>query len=1009
MGGGEDKGNLEKIVLQQDKDIEHGVKKSISGANIPPLPEYTDEIKSFLEERKKSKPGFTFVNQDKAFLQMARTISTGYPYCVFVGDSGIGKSLMLNTIIDIITGKISLAELKKIMPEAVPLFKKIIDQASKFEHRKYLSLPNMKDPTNVRTIAYTDQAKLDNDHDILMGFCYVVSNMLNTYPLDKKDNLRLSFSSSEFKQYVKSKIHDFHYAAYKDLADSIRKYPKKDSKKQEPVAFVNIELPKRIYSGKGSLTANIEFEGIGALKQLFNKSLNHLNKLKPGIYKPLVDDEEGILVKIMKKYIRLMYNLSRIDVEGLNDKEKEAIFKEEFEAYNKKAILPLKEKYVKGIIKNQGGIIAELEPGVNIYRPRSKISQVTIDDILARLEHIKSIYINSLKEERAQEWMESAVAYFKEEKKLLQDNLMDMFEFAEIQSDRRDEEERKKKKKAKKIIHNGKKKITEKKSEELVDILCFRIPQGLDTYPINDVLMVDEIGYDFSTRKGVTWSKIADISYQSLFGKFGPQKDDDPIPPPHLSVRPPLGSFFSSGILVFQDSFKSFIDVIVSSSEKVQGMKELFLEYLQTGILTIESKGVTYHFEAPKIILGCDNEDPFTTVKSLIPYVIKIEEGLKGRIKTIYVPEIEKNTPEARKGTLEVLYNTIDDFVMSTNKKTGSENRMSITPEAANMLLQSTLLRSDMISLEYREFVKEIEEACAFAISKETDRITPELLREHVKEEIHPAFFIDIDKEKEYGGYFDLPSQQPGHVHGLSIRCCWPGGLVKVRSYFAPGIKSGERTNHFELIDVESDMTDETAIKGYELAKDFTKKIIAKAIKDGKNLCINNDWQIKTHFAENWEGAGGPSASLAIAMSMISALAEEPVYKNRFVTGTIDPMNGDAGRIGGVYYKGLIPLRISELAQKLNQKEEMYFLFPAVNMQELQGGLIFDPFEFEKNIVAMPIHNFEQAYYLFTCGPKISNDDWVNSEKYGKQKLEDTVSKIKYRFSDSYQKILNVK
>jgi len=1013
MNGREDKGNLERIVSQQEKivlqqDIEHGIKKSINGAKIPPLPDYVDEIKSFLDEKKKNKAKLPFVNQEKILLQLARTLSTGYPYCVLVGESGIGKSLVLNYAIDILTGKVSLDELKKVMPEAVPLFKKIIDQANKFEHRQYLSLPNLKDPMNVRTIAYTDQVNIDNDYGHIETFCSAVSNLLNTYPNDNKDSLHLSFSNSEFKQYVKSKTHEFHHAAYRDLSDNIRNNTKKDSKKQEPVAFIEFELPKKLYSSKSSITADIEIIGIKAWKQIVDKTISKLNKLKLGISKPLIKDEEEILKRIERKYNSLVYDLSRIDVGGLGDKDKEAVLREEFEAYNKKIILPLKEKYAKGVIKNQGGIITELNSAVNTYSPKHKISQTTINDIITRLEDLKSSYISSIKEEKTKEWMESVVTYFKQEKKLLQENLMEMFKYAEEQNEKKEEEERKEKKEDKEISE-------EKKENKKVAITCFQIPHGIGTYIINQVMQVQQLGYDFSTRKGVTCSKIGQVSYESLFGRFGNEddgkfgnEDDDDYgeSAPHLTIQPPLGSFFKSGILVFQDSFKSFVDVITSDSENAQGMKELFLEYLQTGMLTIESKGVNYHFEAPKIILGCDNEDPFLSIRG---FHVKNEAGLRGRIKTIYVSDIEKNTPKARRGSLEVLYDTIDAFVVGTNRKTGSENKMSITAEAANMLLQSTLLRSDMINLEYRNFVKEIEDICAYAISKETDLITQELLKEHVKEGIHPAFFIHIDKEEEYGGYFNLPMNQPGHIHGLGVKGSLPGGLVKVRSYFAPGIKSSERTNHFELIDVKSEMADETAIKGYELAKDFTKKIIAKAIKDGKNLCFDNDWQIKTHFSEHWEGIGGPSASLAIAVSMISALAEEPVYRNRFVTGTIDPMNGEVGAIGGVYFKGLVPLRISELSKKFDEKEEMYFLFPAVNLRSLQSNLIFDPFEFEKNIVAMPIHNFEQAYYLFTCGPRISNDDWVNSEKYGKQKLEDTVSKIKYRFSDSYQKILNVK
>jgi predicted ATP-dependent protease len=193
-------------------------------------------------------------------------------------------------------------------------------------------------------------------------------------------------------------------------------------------------------------------------------------------------------------------------------------------------------------------------------------------------------------------------------------------------------------------------------------------------------------------------------------------------------------------------------------------------------------------------------------------------------------------------------------------------------------------------------------------------------------------------------------------------------------------------------------MQDDTSVKGYELAKDFTKKIIARAIKDAKDVKINTDWQLKTQFGGFWEKGGGPSASLAITLSMISVLADEPVYRNRFVTGTIDPIQGEVGAIGGVYYKGLMPMRLSEISRERGENEEMYFLFPAMNLKQLRHELIFDPFEVEKKIIAIPISTFDQAYHLMTCGHTMKSDDWINSGKYGKEKLEETILRIQKRF-----------
>jgi predicted ATP-dependent protease len=306
-----------------------------------------------------------------------------------------------------------------------------------------------------------------------------------------------------------------------------------------------------------------------------------------------------------------------------------------------------------------------------------------------------------------------------------------------------------------------------------------------------------------------------------------------------------------------------------------------------------------------------------------------------------------------------------------------------------------------LASLDYREFTMNIEDICAYAISKNLSTVTSELLKQRLKDDISAGFFSYVDAERYFGGYFDQPISQVGHVNGLSAIDGKVGSIVKVRTYFVPGIDYHKKDIiHFELVDIKSEMTDETAIKGYELARDFTRMLLAKS---GVNWNATNkavDWQLKTHFGESWYGIAGPSASMAIAISMVSALADESLYKNRFITGTIDPVNGDAGRIGGAYMKSLIPLRLKQVSTQLQQENsgEFYFLLPAGNLKELTKESIFDPFNLMENVACLPVMNFRQAYHLLTCGETIKDVDFKNAQKYGEERLEETLKKIKSKF-----------
>ncbi|MBN2053235.1 hypothetical protein JW756_07055 [Candidatus Woesearchaeota archaeon] len=1010
--------------------LKPGIIKEINGRRIPTFPDYTDEIKEFLKEQDDRKPSLPFVNQDKAFMQILRTLSTSYPYVAPIGQSGIGKSMMVDYIINLLTGKTKLEELKQAKPEAVPMLEKIIEGwSNKFGHRKFLSIANLADPLNVDSIAYTSPKTLENDFNTALSFCNDISEYLKNYIRYNKDDIRFNMSEEEFRRFVKLRLHTIYLDVLEEIEKNMRLEQKKDSKSLEPIGFLKFHLPDDIYDKKKQIKAMVDIINI-----INERTNEEEEKTKPEQKEqqkeqqkaeqkeqPLIRHISHTIQEAEDMFKDLLYQASMIDIvysETEEKKERENVFMNEYNSYINTILKPAYEKCKEGKIRNHKLLIGNLLSKVKSQMPERHISQKTIDKIIEELEDFKDTYIKYAEEEKLKSWMSSVVQYFKEEKEIIKDNLLQMVKFDERENDRiRDEiRERRREKDLKKEIarktgfseeSKEKKEKEKKEDDEKIKKLQkkywseFNVPHGIGKRDIERIMTVRELGYDFPTNRGITWTKLGDLEDECLFGLFS-DSDGDEIEnePPHCTIER-LGPFFKSGLLVFPDAFKSFIEFITSKYNASKGLKGQFLEYLQTGVLTIFNGGISYRFEAPKIIIGCDNEDPFELTDNI--FSIREEEGMRSRIKIVNVPHLADNTKEVRKGSIKVIYDTIKKYNEDMQAKGNPEKELGITEEAANMILQAGLESEILASLKYRNLTSKIEELCAYAVSKNEKKITAQLLKEQIKDDLPPDFFYYVDREQKFGGYFDLPEKQQGHVNGLSVFSddngnAAPAEIVKVRSYFKPGIDEEEDTTHFELVDIKSEMTDETTIKGYELAKDFVSSLIHKSFIKGKKFSSGTDWQIKTHFGENWYGGGGPSASVAIALSMLSAVADDPIYKNRFVTGTLDPLMGEVGAIGGTYYKGLIPFRIKELLEKKGEKEQVYFMFPAVNLKDLSRDAIFDPFGLESKVTCIPITTLAQAYHLFTCGPTITEHDWKNAQKLGEQKLEKAIENIYHKF-----------
>jgi predicted ATP-dependent protease len=263
------------------------------------------------------------------------------------------------------------------------------------------------------------------------------------------------------------------------------------------------------------------------------------------------------------------------------------------------------------------------------------------------------------------------------------------------------------------------------------------------------------------------------------------------------------------------------------------------------------------------------------------------------------------------------------------------------------------------------------------------------------KESFSPDFFSTINFEQSFDRYFDLPKKIVGRVNGLALygddsRAV----LFPVQSelvYLLDPLKNNEY--RFELLDAKSGLATEVTMKGFERVSLFMLKYLQPAFE----VLRKQQWKVSSEIYDEWDPVDGPSASMAAAISIISAMSDTPLYKNRFVTGALSP-GGKANIIGGTYWKGMVPMRLKELAMQ-KDNEPTYFVFPAANLTELTKDLVWDAFDLTKKVGLLPVSTIAEAYHYLTT-ETITKDDILHAEELGKQDLLQSLDKIIKRFSE---------
>ncbi len=145
-----------------------------------------------------------------------------------------------------------------------------------------------------------------------------------------------------------------------------------------------------------------------------------------------------------------------------------------------------------------------------------------------------------------------------------------------------------------------------------------------------------------------------------------------------------------------------------------------------------------------------------------------------------------------------------------------------------------------------------------------------------------------IERKKEYE-IIITEGERVGRVNGLAViggGDAYSGIILPIESEVTPGGKRGEFIATGKL---------------GEIAKEAVKNVSA-IIKKYFGEDIKEKYDIYVQFLQTYEGVEGDSASIAVAVSIISALKDVPIKQHYAMTGSLS-VRGEALPVGGVTAK----------------------------------------------------------------------------------------------------------
>jgi hypothetical protein len=888
---------------------------------LPKRESHLDEIITY------QKDDFKIANRDDDIDGLLKNLAfSRYVNFVIIGDEGIGKSMGLKHVIKLITGEVELDPKHK----HFDYVQRIRKRAEQFQRRDYLFLPNLQDPFNPVALDYVN-GEIEEAELQTKDFCTDVINFFQQSYLE--DKVQLSFNQKEFQQYVTSAVRDVYarlYATLGYIVDAPAKFSVMPSRTLKNFRFsVDFLNEKDVNYQSLRKTLNWMRSGWGAAKTSRDK-----NRIQSRL-------KSSLRYQIKPKLNDLYRDISDIAVDGLDLGGKRKLFLKTFADITKE-YGEISDYYNQDIEL----YYSKLAKSQNTKKVNLKLSEKSVDWCVDSLEKIVDTYKDKT-DEKVFTWMRSVSRYFASNRKHMSRYIVNYY-----QSMRDGENVFRRPIDVKDLRDSH----TLKYHTNSNDPEDFIMTHAKRAYTIKEVLSPHK--YVQSSKNGQMGIKEPDsMTNDSLLGTV--QKPDNDRPP-HKCYDP--GYLVDSSILYVPDDIGALFKAILSEEKhESESRRQGLLSYCEDGELIVKGEGLTFRMYAPAMILGCANDWPFVKNHTFKEDEFDLDYAMASRFVISYWDSSIPNTAEARKGSIKVINNRIEGF--NEQNQTG----VSVDPEVVDWLLSHGSTRNTL-SLKYRQLTKEIDRLMEFAKSKSVENITiDDVKRFNLSEEPKNRFhwvnrsFDDVFAVREF------PTETTGAIFGTALTCMDEPVVFPLRSKIIPD-RAASPDSKFQSYDIGAELTDKTAVKGYNEAVDFLRTQLAP---DNQN-----NFMVKTTFHRE-HGAAGDSASLASALSLFSELSDIPIQQNRFCTGTLSFHDGTVGPIGGVDTKSLAVLKWHELKKEkgiAGKDGKSYFFFPAQNFETLEEYVRTSPYDYGDNVVLIPISNFAQALYLATV-QDITPDD----------------------------------
>jgi len=214
--------------------------------------------------------------------------------------------------------------------------------------------------------------------------------------------------------------------------------------------------------------------------------------------------------------------------------------------------------------------------------------------------------------------------------------------------------------------------------------------------------------------------------------------------------------------------------------------------------------------------------------------------------------------------------------------------------EAVEMIVQESRRRANRkghLTLRFRELGGLIRAAGDLAVEQESKLVEPKHIvgaREVARPLEQQIADQYIERKKEYEVII-TKGKLVGRVNGLAVMgsgSTFSGIILPIEAQVTPGGKQQEIIATGKLGDI---------------AKEAVKNVSA-IIKNYFGEDIKEKYDIYVQFLQTYEGVEGDSASIAVAITIISAITNAPIKQNYAVTGSLS-VRGDVLPIGGVSAK----------------------------------------------------------------------------------------------------------